>query len=97
SRMRALGIAFLCVVCFYTHVVPFALMALGIALVSASRDLRAIALRLAPLVPAALAALIWLRASPAGQATLTAARGAEQGPRPQFLPAQYALQETPRW
>jgi hypothetical protein len=97
SRMRAVGIALICVICFYTHVVPFALMVLGIVLVSLSRDLRASALRLLPLGPAALAALVWLRASPAGQATLTAARGAQQGPRPQFLPAAYALHETPRW
>jgi hypothetical protein len=97
SRMRAFGIACACVICFYTHVVPFALLALGVALVSVSRDPRGSALRLLPLAPAGLAALVWLQASPAGRATLTAARGAEQGPRPQFLPAQYALRDTPRW
>jgi hypothetical protein len=97
SRMRALGIAVTCVICFYTHVVPFALMALGIALVSVGRDLRGSALRLLPLAPAGLAALIWLQASPAGRATLTAARGADAGPRPQFVPAQYALHDIPRW
>jgi hypothetical protein len=85
------------VILFITHVLPMARRLAGIVRVGGSRDLRASALRLVPLVPAALVSLVWLRASPAGQATLTAARGAEHGPRPEFSPAAVALHETPRW
>jgi hypothetical protein len=94
---RALGLALLAVVTFYTHVVPFALLALGVALVSLGRDPRRLALGVAPLLPAGLAALVWLARSPAGQATLTAARGADVGTAPQFMPAKLAFAETPRW
>ena len=97
SRARAFGLAVLCVVCFYTHVVPFALMAVGVALVSLARDPRVSARGLLPLLPSAVAALVWMQASPAGQATWTAARGAERGPRPEFIPAALAWREAPRW
>jgi hypothetical protein len=94
---RAVGLALLAVVTFYTHVVPFAVLALGVVLVSLARDPRQLARGVAPLLPAGLAALVWLAQSPAGQATWTAARGAETGRAPQFMPARAALAETPRW
>ncbi|MFI5308874.1 MAG: hypothetical protein ACHQ53_16065, partial [Polyangiales bacterium] len=97
SVPRAAGIAAVALACFYAHVVPFALMALAIGLVSASTRWRTTLEGLFPLVPAALAASFWLHASPAGQATLHAASGAKSGPRPEFTPAAIALQETPRW
>ncbi len=96
-RARALGLAALAVACFYTHVVPFALMGLGVALVSVGREVRGTLLRLVPLVPAALAALVWGVTSPAGRATWAASRGAEHGPAPEFTPWRRALDETPMW
>jgi hypothetical protein len=97
SRARAIGSAALCVVCFYTHVVPFALMAVAIVLVGSYATWRAAARSLAPLLPAALATLLWLFASPAGHATLVAAGSAQSGPQPTFTPAAYALTELPSW
>jgi hypothetical protein len=93
---RALGLAALSLVCFYTHVVPFGLLSLGVALVSLTTDVRCLARRLAPLLPSALAALLWLSKSPAGQATLTAASGS--GPRRiELTPPAAALEQLPRW
>ena len=94
---RAVGLAILAIVCFYTHVVPFALLVLGVGLVALGRDLRSTGRALLPLVPSALAALLWLRHSPAGNATLDAARGDADGPTPYHQPYAIALQETPRW
>jgi len=62
--------------CFYSHVVPFALLGLGVGLIALERDLRAVVRRLVPLVPCAIAAALWLETSAAGQATLAAAQGA---------------------
>jgi hypothetical protein len=96
SPRRALGIAAIALLCFYTHVVPFGLLALGIGLVSLGRDVKALPLRFAPLLPAAVAALLWLGRSPAGQATMTAASG--EGPRRVELTAPAtALEQLPRW
>lgn len=97
THPRAVAIGALALVCFYTHVVPFALLALGIALVSIGRDLRASVRGLLPLVPSGLGALLWLAQSPAGRATLAATRGGDRGPQPHYTEARAALAETPRW
>jgi hypothetical protein len=97
SQKRAVGLSLLALLCFYSHVVPFALMALGIGLVSLSRQWRNTLRALLPLAPAGVASLIWLHASPAGQATLTAAAGAKHGPAPEYLPFEYAWQQLPVW
>jgi hypothetical protein len=97
SRRRAAALAVVAVICFYTHVVPFALLALGVLLVSVSADPRALVRGLLPLAPSGAAALLWLSRSPAGRATLHAARGEEAGPRPQYTAARAALEDTPRW
>jgi len=97
SRARALCIAALALVCFYTHVVPFGLLGLGVVLVALRRAWRDTLRDLLPLLPSGLAALSWLAHSPAGQATVTAASGAERGPRPEFTPAAAALDQLPRW
>jgi hypothetical protein len=94
---RAVALALLAVVTFYTHVVPFAVLALGVVLVACARDLRRFARGVLPLLPAAIAALIWLAQSPAGQATWTAARGTDAARKPFFMPAEQAWAETPRW
>lgn len=97
TRGRALGLALVSLVCFYCHVVPFALLGLGVGLIALQRRPADIALSLLPLAPSGVAALVWLAHSPAGQATLTAATGAESGPKPMFQPPQRALSELPRW
>jgi hypothetical protein len=96
TTARAVGLGALALVCFYTHVVPFALLGLCVLLVSLTRDWRGFARRLLPLVPAGLAALYWLAKSPAGQATLSATSG--HGPhRVELTPAEAALEQLPRW
>lgn len=99
STRRAVALAAAVLLTFYTHVVPFAFLGLGAALLGLGRDgPRAVARRWAPLVPGALAALAWSRISPAGQATATAALGADGGgPVPQFASAADALRDIPSW
>jgi hypothetical protein len=100
TRARAVGLAAVALVAFLTHVVPFAFFAVGAALVAAGDDLRSTLRRLLPLVPAALAAVIWSQASPAGQSTLTAAFFSDAdgaGPQPQFMSWADAIRETPAW
>lgn len=97
SHGRALGLSLLSVVCFYTHVVPFALMGLAVGLVSLARDWRVSLRSLAPLLPAGVAALVWIAVSPAGQATAGAASGSAQGVKIEFQSAQSALTQLPRW
>jgi hypothetical protein len=100
DRRRAIGLAVVAVIAFYTHVVPFAFLGLGATLVAVGGGWKPTALRLAPLVPAGLAAIVWSRTSPAGSSTLTAAfsSGDEAGgPVPQFMAAGDALRQIPEW
>lgn len=101
TTRRAVGLAVVAVLAFYTHVVPFGFLGLGATLVLVDpKDLRESARRLATLVPAGLAALVWSRTSPAGQSTLTAAflsGGEEGGPVPQFMSWIDAMRELPAW
>lgn len=94
---RAVGLAVIALACFYAHVVPFAVFALGVGLIALGRDLRSSLRRLLPLVPATIAALIWMVASPAGKATVHAAGGGDAGPRPTFVPAELAYADIPNW
>lgn len=97
THARAAGLAVLAVVCFYSHVVPFGLMCIAIGLCSLARKPLVMVRMLAPLVPSAIGALIWLRQSPAGQATATAAAGASDGPQPLYRPAKVALDQLALW
>lgn len=99
SRGRAVGLAVIAVVTFYTHVVPFGFLGLGAALVAVGDGVRPTLRRWLPLVPSALAAILWSRTSPAGQSTLTAAFLADggAGPQPQFMGVLEALRELPAW
>jgi hypothetical protein len=100
SGPRAIGLAALVLLTFYTHVVPFALTAVALVLASFGPSLRQCVRGLAPLVPGGLAALAWLWISPAGRATATAASaiGAEEhGPTPLFTSPAVAWEQTPRW
>lgn len=98
---RAVGLAVVSTLTFYTHVVPFAFLGLGAALMLVGDGLRETLRRWLALVPAGLAALLWTRVSPAGQATLSAtAMGgdeAEAGPQPHFAAPADALREAPMW
>jgi hypothetical protein len=100
SARRALGLATIALLTFYTHVVPFGFLGLGAGLVGLGGGLRASIRRLLPLVPAALAALLWMRTSPAGQVTASAARlgGEADAPAgPRFLSVAENLQQAPSW
>lgn len=97
TRGRAVLLALVAVFCFFSHVVPFAFLALGAVLIALGRSLRDGLLRVVPLVPAGLCALIWLARSPAGRATLTAAHGGGAGPAPQYQPAALAWRDLPNW
>lgn len=97
SGGRALGLSLLSVLCFYTHVVPFALLALAVGLVSLARDWRVMLRSLAPLLPACAAGLLWMKVSPAGQATAVAASSSAQGIKPEFQSATAAFEQLPRW
>lgn len=98
TRGLALALCAVTFVCFYTHVVPFAFLGFGATLVALGDTLRATSRRLLPLVPGGLAALVWTRFAPAGQATATAAFGQEGvGPRPTFATASDALRDLPNW
>ena len=99
-RRTAVTLAALAVVTFYTHVVPFAFLGLGAALISIGDGYRATFRRWLPLVPAALFAMLWTQTSPAGQSTLTAAQlsgGGVGGPEPQFVPFSASLRDIPAW
>ena len=93
---RGLGLGVLALICFYTHVVPFGLLCIAIGLIGLSRRPLITLRMLAPLVPSAFAALAWLRQSPAGRATATAAAGAK-GPEFQVTPPEAALAQTGLW
>ena len=97
QRWRAGLLACVATFCFFCHVVPFAFLLLGAALLSMSRDVRRMALRFLPLVPSLLIGGLWLAQSPAGHATLTAAQGGGAGPQAQYQPAAFALRDLPNW
>ena len=95
----AVALALVSTLTFYTHVVPFAFLGLGAALMLVGDGARATLTRWLALVPAGLAALLWMRVSPAGQATVsaTAVGDAAAGPQPQFAAPGDALREAPMW
>lgn len=97
TRKHAVLLGIVALACFYSHVVPFALLGLGVFLVALERDVRAVIRRLIPLVPCAVAAVIWLETSAAGQATLAAAQGSGDGKRIEHTAAAQALAQLPMW
>lgn len=100
SLRRAIGLALVLLVTFYTHVVPFAFLALGTGLLLVGDSLRSTARRATVLVPAAVAAVAWAFVSPAGQSTMDAALGGGDGAgrvEPEHAPWMQSLQETPKW
>jgi hypothetical protein len=101
STGRAVALGAVALVAFYTHVVPFAFLGLGAALVALGPGVRATIARGLPLLPAALAAVVWSRVSPAGKATSAAALGdatpESGGPVATFASASEALRDLPNW
>lgn len=94
---RAIGLGLLMVLCFYTHVVPCALLMLGHALISLSRDWRAMGRAALTLVPSLPAVLLWLLRSPAGTATAEAAGLGSGAQRAQFRTPAQALDQLSAW
>jgi hypothetical protein len=97
SFARSVGLSLVALLAFFSHVVPFALFALGCVSIALDRQPRRVLARLLPLLPAGLASLVWLWRSPAGRATLTAAVGGTAGPQPQYQPAAFSLHDLPNW
>lgn len=97
SRRRAVLLAVVSIVCFYTHVVPFAFLGLGAALVAVGGGWVATARRWLPLAPAAIGALVWTQLSPAGESTLSAASGGGARGRAVFVGSMPAVNEIPAW
>ncbi len=99
STRRAVLLAIVTVLTFYTHVVPFGFLGLGAGLVAIGGSVRDTAKRWLPLVPGALAVALWSQTTPAGQSTMTAAflSGGGTGPQPQFMDWAEAIREAPGW
>jgi hypothetical protein len=99
TRRRAIGLALIAFVTFYMHIVPFALLALGISLLAIQRDWKKVLRALAPLVPALIAMAVWLKTTPAGLAVLAAsgARRASTRVAPTYQSWAEALRDFPKW
>jgi hypothetical protein len=96
SKAAARWLSLVACVTFFSHVVPFVVLAGGCFVFAAGRDLRQVAARLLPLVPAALAASIWLTAQPSGRLVLGLASERERA-RASFVDFGTALGELPLW
>jgi hypothetical protein len=79
SPRVALGLAAVSVVCFFTHVAPYALLVLGVTALAITRDLAQMAWRVVPLAPSVICAAVWSRTNPAGRALLTLSSGQASG------------------
>lgn len=95
KRMVVLGVLLL--VCFYMHVVPFAFLGLGAALVLLGDSWRLTFRRSLAFVPVSIAAGGWLASTPAGRATLAAAEAADSVERPVYVTIGQAIRELPTW
>ncbi len=97
SPTRRLALSAVLVLCFYTHVVPFAFLALGASLVlTYVRDLPGTLRHGLAFVPAGLAGLLWLRVTPAGVAALSSL-GAGRADGGSFASVGQAFGELPMW
>ena len=92
-------LSLLALLTFFTHVVPFAFLALGLFLIALGKRPRPTLRRLLPLAPAAAGAFFWALRSPAGRATVEAAAGEAAGGRlrVQYLPWDEQLRQLPLW
>jgi hypothetical protein len=97
TRARALTFALVACFCFFCHVVPFAFLMLGSCLLCVQRDLGRTARLLAPLLPSAVVSVVWMAQSPAGQATVLAAKGGDTAAVAVYQPVELALRDLPNW
>lgn len=97
TKTRGVALACLLVACFYMHIVPFAFLALGAALVLVGCGVRATLRRVWVFLPACAGVLSWLLLTPAGSSTLAAAGGASGKRGAQFASTSQALRELPMW
>lgn len=94
SLRAALLLAAVALGCFFTHVVPFAILLFGAALLSWERDFRLVLRRLWPFAPSLLAFAVWSRCAPAGRAFSGLIGGSVTA---DTLPLGTRLAELPLW
>lgn len=94
---EALLLAGLALLTFYTHIVPFGFLTLGVVLVALGESTRAMGLRLLPLVPAVVGMLGWARTSPAAKAVLGASELSSVGPQPEYHPVSRSIKDLSLW
>ncbi len=95
---RQWGVAFVLLVCFYTHVVPFAFGVMGVLIVSLRRPWRSLAGRVLPLGVVGLGCLPWLFLTPAGQTVRALVMGSPgRGVEPVYESFDTAFEQLPRW
>lgn len=89
--------------CFLMHVLPFAILVMGTAMLAVSADWRVIAKRLTPLVPVAIVAGVWSLLSPAGGSIWAILRNsvlrlvAKPNADASFVSWANALRQIPDW
>ncbi|HMA93154.1 MAG TPA: hypothetical protein VKP30_10740 [Polyangiaceae bacterium] len=83
-------------VCFFTHVVPFGLSVIACASLT-GRDRRAWTRQALVLLPAMLAAVLWLFTSPAGRVVASLGQTVGSTPSAAHLPFGMALRVLPDW
>jgi hypothetical protein len=96
---RAILLGVVALVTFYTHVVPFGFLVLGVCAVSVGGGLDATLRRLAPVVPSLFALVHWSRENPAGGALRSFLRRDANviGPSPEFETFSVLVQNPMRW
>ncbi len=97
-RRRRLGLALVMLLCFYTHVIPFGLLALGALLLAGGRKTLFLE-RLACFAPSLVAALFWMFSSPAGMVVVElSGLSAQTSPTPhRYASVTEALRAWPDW
>jgi hypothetical protein len=94
---RAIALAVVALATFYTHVVPFGFLALGVTLVALGGEPKLMGQRLAPLLPATLGMLAWAVKSPAAKAVFGASQLSEASVSPEYHSFSRSLQDLGLW
>ncbi|MFW5966340.1 MAG: hypothetical protein ACOCV2_02425 [Persicimonas sp.] len=92
DRCAAIALGVVGFICFFMHVVPFAFLAVGTALVGLKGGVRQTLKRWLPMLPAGLVAVGWTLLSPAGESTTEAV-----GQSAEFQPWRDRIAELPDW
>gem|GEM_PF-335726 len=97
TRRRSVALAAILFVTFYTHVVPYGVLLLAVLALAYDRRPSVLLQRLLPIVPSAVAALVWVLTSPAGtKLTQLGKTGAGTQP-PVYVPLHEALHDFADW